>query len=211
MPYVPKWQRLSDALARLVTTGVTEEQAKLDLCHAIADKKIKIRFLITSVWAEGRRGGKIGMYEEAVDSSNVNIPPHLCLEDFDWQKSIPVGVRDWRKLAPDGSLHFEIVTGMEVFRSDVEKVLCRDHEQAAEIKKPQRGRPATYNWIGVKERLADYVAKHGPVQTSGELLQNCADFASELHPGGSTPDDKTIREAIKTHALDIAAGVAPGN
>jgi hypothetical protein len=52
------------------------------------------------------------------------------------------------------------------------------------------------------------------VQTLVELLQKCADFATELHPRKRTPDDKTIREAIKTHALDIAAkncsGKLPG-
>jgi hypothetical protein len=73
------------------------------------------------------------------------------------------------------------------------------------LTKPKRGRPAEYNWRGVKSRLAVYVSQHGPVQTLDELLQKCADFASELHPEGSTPSDKTIREAIKRHQLDLAA------
>jgi hypothetical protein len=73
-----------------------------------------------------------------------------------------------------------------------------------------RGRPPEYNWIGVRTELAAYVSKHGPMQKHDELMQKCADFASELHPKRKTPDDKTIREAIKTHALDIAAGLTPG-
>src|SRR5262249_38489331 len=52
----------------------------------------------------------------------------------------------------------------------------------ARLKKPKRGRPAEYNWSGVKSRLADYVSQHGPVRTSDELLQKCEEFASELHP-----------------------------
>lgn len=83
-------------------------------------------------------------------------------------------------------------------------------QSSARLKKPKRGRPAEYNWRGVKSRLAAYVSQHGPVRSSDELLQKCADFASELHPKSSTPSDKTIREAIKTHALDVAAGVVPG-
>jgi hypothetical protein len=47
------------------------------------------------------------------------------------------------------------------------------------------------------------------MQTLNELLEKCANFASELHPKKSTPDDKTIREAIRTHALDALAGVSP--
>ena len=62
----------------------------------------------------------------------------------------------------------------------------------------------------MKGRLAVYVSQHGPMQTLNELLQKCADFASELHPKNRTPDDKTIREAIKTHKLDTAAGLVPG-
>jgi hypothetical protein len=81
---------------------------------------------------------------------------------------------------------------------------------SAHLRKPRRGRPAEYNWDGVKSRLADYVSRHGPVRTSDELLQKCADFATELHPKKSTPSDKTIREAIKTHALDATARIVPG-
>jgi hypothetical protein len=78
------------------------------------------------------------------------------------------------------------------------------------LKKSKPGRPAEYNWDGVKAQLRTYVSKDGPVQTQGELLQKCAEFACDLHPAKSTPNDKTIREAIKTHALDVAAGFAPG-
>jgi hypothetical protein len=78
------------------------------------------------------------------------------------------------------------------------------------LEKPKRGRPAEYNWHGVRSLLADYVSLHGPMRTSDELLQKCADFASELHPKNNTPSDKTIRDAIKTHSLDVAAGAVPG-
>jgi len=78
------------------------------------------------------------------------------------------------------------------------------------LKKPKRGRPAEYNWDGVKARLSDHISQHGPMQTLDELMQKCADFAHDLHPKKSTPSDKTIREAIKTHALDIAASFSPG-
>jgi hypothetical protein len=78
------------------------------------------------------------------------------------------------------------------------------------LKKQKRGRPQEYNWSGVKSRLTDYASQHGPMQRLEELLQKCADFASELHPKGKMPDDKTIREAIKTYGLDIAAGLTSG-
>jgi hypothetical protein len=43
-----------------------------------------------------------------------------------------------------------------------------------------------------------------------ELLEKCSDFAGQEHPHKKTPDDKTIREAIKKHRLDLAAGFVPG-
>ena len=84
--------------------------------------------------------------------------------------------------------------------------------EALQLMKPRRGRPAEYNWAGVKLRLLDYVSQHGPVRIFAELLQKCSDFASELHPKRRTPDDKTIRVAIRKHELDVAAGFSvPGN
>jgi hypothetical protein len=74
------------------------------------------------------------------------------------------------------------------------------------LKRPTRGRPAFYNWGGVKNRLSAYAEQHGPVQGWDELMQKCADFAAELSPDQSTPDDSTIRAAIKQHGLDRAAG-----
>jgi hypothetical protein len=73
-----------------------------------------------------------------------------------------------------------------------------------------RGRPPEYNWIGVRTELAAYVSKHGPMRKHVELMQKCADFATDQHPEGKTPNDATIRAAIKKHALDIAAGLTPG-
>jgi len=81
---------------------------------------------------------------------------------------------------------------------------------AAQLKKPKRGRPAEYNWIGVKSKLRAHVKQHGHVQTWDALLQLCSDFASELHPENKTPDASTIRAAIKTHGLDVEAGMGRG-
>ena len=78
------------------------------------------------------------------------------------------------------------------------------------LEKPKLGRPPEYNWHGVETLLRAYVDKHGPVKYSGELMQKCAEFASDLHPTKKMPSDKTIRDAITTHALDAAAGFIPG-
>ena len=81
---------------------------------------------------------------------------------------------------------------------------------AAQLTKPKRGRPAEYDWIGVKSKLRAHGKQHGHVQTWDALLQLCSDFASELHPENKTPDASTIRAAIKTHGLDVEAGMGRG-
>jgi hypothetical protein len=77
-------------------------------------------------------------------------------------------------------------------------------------KKSKLGKPPEFNWVGVRAKLATYKSEHGPARTTNELLQKCSDFACELHPAGKTPADKTIRDAIKTHALAAAAGLDRG-
>ena len=41
-----EWERLADALARVVSAGISEHKAKLDLCQALVDGKIKHRSFI---------------------------------------------------------------------------------------------------------------------------------------------------------------------
>jgi hypothetical protein len=45
MEYVPHWEQLAEALKR-VTAGVSEDQAKLDISRAIADKRIRVRLTV---------------------------------------------------------------------------------------------------------------------------------------------------------------------
>jgi hypothetical protein len=60
-----------------------------------------------------------------------------------------------------------------------------------------------------QEKLINYVATHGPLQSFGELLEMTRKFATELHPEGEEPSDKTLRDAIKRHGL-AAVGLPPG-
>jgi hypothetical protein len=78
------------------------------------------------------------------------------------------------------------------------------------LQKRKPGRPREYDWVGVRARLETHVSQHGPIHTTEDLLQKCADFATDLHPKNRTPSDKTMREAIATHAFSAAAGLVPG-
>jgi hypothetical protein len=46
--YTPDWEPLADALKRVMATGASEDEAKLDLCRAVADRKIDFQVRIAS-------------------------------------------------------------------------------------------------------------------------------------------------------------------
>jgi hypothetical protein len=245
MTYVPDWERLSDALKRVMAAGVSEDDAKSDISGAIADRKIRVRLKVAmeadvvTTWhqmVEGAQGLGPGPnhFADPVETfvdGNVEVPQHLIAGDFDWKDSRPdypwrirprdARLNEWRQFSRPALL-------IELRIADVEKVLCgapipavfvkkpkRDgvpNPAVIQLKKPRRGRPPEYNWDGVSVLLASYAADNGSIETQEELLQKCGDFARDLDPRDpkNTPDDKTIREAIKTYRLDLAA-VAPGN
>ncbi|HTW34714.1 MAG TPA: hypothetical protein VMD53_08850 [Rhizomicrobium sp.] len=119
MAYVQDWERLSDALNRVTAAGLKDGEAKRDICNAIADRKIEVRFLVAK--QEGgfeleRVGGTVRIGRE------VDIPPELKPKDFDWRSSRPL--RPWRPIGNDifaGHWHLKWI---ELRRADVSTVLC---------------------------------------------------------------------------------------
>ena len=53
MAYTPDWEAIADALKRVMATGTTEDEAKTDLCRALADRKIDIRVRTPRAVTEG--------------------------------------------------------------------------------------------------------------------------------------------------------------
>jgi hypothetical protein len=91
MAYVPDWERLSDALKRVMASGVSEDEAKTDISRAISDRKIAVRVTIAE-----QSSDMAGTFSAA----NVRVPSHLTPDDFDWANSRPAkpwptGPRDW--------------------------------------------------------------------------------------------------------------------
>jgi hypothetical protein len=84
LPYTPKWERLSDALDRVMkSTSVSREKAEREICCAMADGAIAVRGKLT--------GHENGLHKshDLVDGSDIRIPTHLKSEDLDWQQSRP--------------------------------------------------------------------------------------------------------------------------
>jgi hypothetical protein len=104
MPYVPDWERLSDALKPLVIASVSENNAKLDISRAIADKKIRVRLtvaiepdvltahlqMVAKVQGLGSDPKHSVPNVECFEDANVKIPSQLMPDDFDWENSRPL-------------------------------------------------------------------------------------------------------------------------
>jgi hypothetical protein len=114
MAYLPDWERLSDALSRVVAAGLSRPEAQRDICRAIADRKIRIRLQAAKAEIpEARWSGR------AV-GSHVVIPKDLGPRDLDWRKSLPK--RPWQHGDhPFVQVHLTLI---ELFTADVTLVLC---------------------------------------------------------------------------------------
>jgi hypothetical protein len=119
--YTPDWEPIADALRRVMATGVSEDEAKLDLCRAMADRKIDVQVRIAQN-ADSFRG-------KAFSGRNVEVPRHPSPDDFDWSRSCPL--KPW-PIVPVGPQHYTWPGGwrdrpidlIELSTSDVSRILC---------------------------------------------------------------------------------------
>jgi hypothetical protein len=140
MAYVSEWERLSEALTRIMAAGgLAEDEARTDICRAIADRAVKIR-------------GKLGWHTTSplraphtvLETKDFQIPSEIKPEDLDWERSRPV--KPWivrrENFKPSG--HWEL-EWIELFRTDVTSVLCPGgrHSEAAEHASSQPGAVST--------------------------------------------------------------------
>ncbi len=143
-PYVPDWERLPEAVKRVVATGVNEDQAKQAICTAIADRKIIIRFSIAS--EEG--GASFGEHVVGTvrGGSEIEIPSQLAPNEFNGNSHVhrSHGVTfarvsaHWKRVGISNGLRFSRPTFRRSFaalRKMLRKhwlmVLVRPHHETA--------------------------------------------------------------------------------
>jgi hypothetical protein len=114
--YVAAWERLQKAMDRVMATGLTEDEAKSDLCQAISDRTIAIRL-------QPGKNTTTGMttHGTVLNGDDVEIPARLSPNDIDWNNSRPL--RPWavRRERLRGYWRIEWV---EVLSSDVTRIVC---------------------------------------------------------------------------------------
>ena len=163
MAYTPDWESLADALTRVMANGISEHEAKTDLCRAVADRKINVRVRIAAT-DHGMRGG-------VFSDGNVRVPAHLGPGDLDWVQSRPFA--QW-PIGPRPGEHYTWISGcwenrpldlIELSTADVIDVLCSDEE--GEISSPTAGQETA-----AVKALAPHL-KNNPQLTRAQAVEWC--------------------------------------
>ena len=103
------------------SADISKDEAELDICNALADRKISIRPEILQIY--GSRGLPLG-------APALRVPRRLSPQDFDWEKSVTV--TPWqenmnaialRRLRHTRSAR-QIILSIELSTRDVVRVLC---------------------------------------------------------------------------------------
>jgi hypothetical protein len=136
MSYTSDWENLADALRRLVASGMSESEAKRDLCHAIADRKINIRGQLgpknpMAIVAGGVRRTleRIPPQGAMLSADNIGVPSHLVPIDFDWERSRPsqpwpIGSKTYEHHSWSNRWSTRQIDLIELSIADVVQILC---------------------------------------------------------------------------------------
>jgi len=118
MPYTSKWEQLSEATARVMAArGLSEAEARAEICSAMADGVINFRAKLLEHWSKPISSGAV-LGREGFEMMNEIHP-----EDFDWRESRPIKpwiVRQGRH-NPSGLWKLKWI---ELAKADVTNAFC---------------------------------------------------------------------------------------
>jgi hypothetical protein len=194
MPYIGAWERLPDALQRVAAAnGLSEDEAKVCICKAVADRTVKIRTKLKRHMTK-----KLRASDTVLEGQALNIPSELGLADLDWEQSRPL--RPW--VVRRGSYDVPGLWSLEwieLSRTDVTNVLCQvgrqpDPEPLSKTSVKSKGRPL----FDAAKRAIDALYPQGlpdPAVASDKIL--CWRVREKLKGLGilSISDDTILRAA----------------
>ena len=115
--YEPAWERISDALVRVMQNGVPKNIAQEAICQAIADGAIKFRSQLK------RHASKHMTSSTVLQDSSFEIPATIKPCDMDWETSRPV--KPWIVARGAHRLPgYWYLEWLELRKTDVTDVLC---------------------------------------------------------------------------------------
>jgi hypothetical protein len=124
MAYDSEWQRLSDAVMRVMKTcGQSKDEAQTDLCRAIADGTVKVRGKLKRHTTKG-----VTASGTVLEGTDFEIPPEIKPEDLDWESSRPVKPWAVRRGSFEVPGYWDL-EWIKVSRTAVTNVLCAVKER----------------------------------------------------------------------------------
>jgi hypothetical protein len=170
-----------------MATGVSEDEAKTDLCGAVAEGKIRVRLKVDA--SASQIGGRV------LSGDNISVPPHLTPGDFDWIQSRPRN--PWR-VGPTGRQNYTLVWwSWQPQPIELIELATADVQDIFGSPKPLTKRVATRR----DEKLAigtlrDLLVKNKDI-TSEEAFRQCRD----KHPGLSK---RGFKERVWSKGRELA-------
>jgi hypothetical protein len=203
--YVPDWEPLANALKRVMDGGSAEQQARFDICNAIADRKIAVRVLVASSARD--------VAEWTLMGQNLRVPERLAPDDFDWDQSRPL--KPW-PTGPAPAEHYEAlwrwvprpIELLELSTGDVIHIFnlgapaaptsIEDRERVG-TKSPGRlnqgGRPAKFQWDDIWFRLMRYLHENGFPERQAEMVAIIQELCRNARLG--EPDESTLKPKVR--------------
>lgn len=195
MVYISKWERLLEALNRVIASDARSEgEVQRDICQAIADGAVSIR---AKLKRHATRQSKAA--NTVLMGDTFQIPVTIKPDDFDWQDSRPL--RPW--LVKRGAFSvpgYWEVEWIEVCRAEVTSVLCPakkvavSAQPASKAGATRRSQPTRKRAEGmIKELYPDGVPE--PAVLPNAHL--CRQVGEKLKQSGlfSVSDDTILRAA----------------
>jgi hypothetical protein len=137
MAYDSQWERLSDAVERIMAAGLSKEEAQTDVCRAIADEAVKIRGKLKRHTTKPLTAAKT-----VLEGKDFHIPSGIKSNDLDWEKSRPL--KPWPiRHEVSGLSGFWHLEWIELSRSDLTAVLCSVATRGEPAQRASSGKHAT--------------------------------------------------------------------
>src|SRR5262245_2823796 len=182
MTYIPKWERLSDAVARVMAaTGRSKDDAKTDICKAIGERAVEIRAKLAKHTTRAMRSSKV------LAGSDFEIPPEIKPKDFDWEGSRPVKPWFVRRGIAQLAGYWQL-DWIELSRADVTNLLCSGVTQGQSSQPAARSIRAKSRSRPTHERAERAIKELYPQGVPGQAAEPNASLCRRVGNGSRMKD-----------------------